>query len=109
LRTYLMAKLNVEEIESRLWLMYRERLKADGRTTEKQIESYVTSDEEMHKARIDLIEAEVKKNRTSGIVDAIKARKESLISLGAHVRSELQGDPELRAQHREYRLGKQNQ
>ena len=46
------------------------------------------------------IDAEVERMRTHGIVEAIRGKKDALISLGAHVRAEMGDSPRIRGEHR---------
>lgn len=105
LRSYLLAKAEVKELEARLSLEYRETLE---KPTERAIETSVDADSRMVEARLRLIEAEVAKVRTDGVLEAIRAKRDALVSLGAHIRAELQGDPSLRTQARGYREMHQN-
>jgi hypothetical protein len=103
-RKCMLAKLDLDETDARLTLMHRERMLAVGdKATEKIVDSAVTSDPAMHAARAAFIEAEYEKNKLNGTVDAIRTKKDMLVSLGAHIRAELQGDPALRAQARGHR------
>jgi len=96
LRLYLVAKAESEHLWARVWLETREALLTDGKATEKLIESKATCNPEWQKAHLALVELEAEKARVRGVVDAIAAKKEMLISLGAHIRSEMEGDPMLR-------------
>jgi len=103
-RTFLMAKLDADECEARLRIVHREMLLATGaKVTESQVDSAVTQDGATRDARIRLIEAEAAKQRLGGIVDAIRTKRDMLISLGAHMRAELQGDPVLRRERADRR------
>ena len=48
-------------------------------------------------AKEDLVEAESEKQKLRGKVEVVSAKKEMLISLGAHIRVEM-SDPMIRAQ-----------
>ena len=98
-RTYQLAKLDAEETEAKLRIIHREMLlAAGGKTTESQVDSAVTVDGATRDSRVKLIEADVAMKRVGGIVDAIRTKRDMVISLGAHMRAELQGDPVLRHQ-----------
>ena len=86
-----------------MWLETRESLLADGKATEKLIEAKAMCNPEWQKAHIALVEIEAEKTRVRGICDSIAAKKEMLISLGAHIRSEMEGDPMLRRDHNNQR------
>lgn len=101
LRTYLRTKLDFEQTEARLRLETRERLLADAKKpTESQVDATVLGLPEMVQARLLLVEAEVAKVRAAGVCEAVRAKKDMLVSLGAHVRAEMNGDPMIREQHR---------
>lgn len=101
LKRFLVAKAESEHLWARLWLEAREALLTDGKATEKLIEAKVNVTPEWQKAHINLVELEAEKTHIRGIVDAIEAKKEMLISLGAHIRSEMEGDPMVRRDHRQ--------
>jgi hypothetical protein len=69
----------------------RYRKEAKDRPTEKYLESCVNRDNGFLAARSALDGATVTKVRISGVVDAICAKREMLVSLGASLRAELQG------------------
>lgn len=96
LRLYLVAKAESEHLWARVWLETREALLTDGKATEKLIENKAMCNPEWQKAHLGLVELEAEKARVRGICDAIGAKKEMLISLGAHLRAEMDGDPMVR-------------
>jgi hypothetical protein len=104
-RAFLLAKLNLEETEAKLTIVHREALIAEnGKTTESQVAAAVTVDPKLHAARVMLIEAEVAKGRIGGFAEAVKAKRDMLISLGAQLRAEMQGDPSIRQTHANARM-----
>ncbi len=101
LREFLMAKADLEILKAQLMPLVRQALLDKGaKVTESIIESAVDGDAQVVEARDRLVNAEVEKARLYGTLDAIRSKKEMLISLGAHLRAELEGDPSLRDQHR---------
>lgn len=64
------------------------------------IESYATTHPEVLAAREAEIVAEVEKVKLQGIVDAVRAKKDMLIQVGARQRTEMESDPSLREQAR---------
>lgn len=48
-------------------------------------------------------EAEVEKVRLHGVLEAIRAKRDMIISIGAHVRAEMGGDPVVRSRVSGYR------
>ena len=106
LKRYLVGKAQSEHLWARLWLETREKLlTTDGKATEKMIENATMANPEWQKAHLALVEVEAEKSSIRGTVDAIAAKKEMLISLGAHVRAEMDGDPMVRREHRDAHRG----
>jgi hypothetical protein len=103
LRRFLVAKAESEHLWARIWMETRETLLIDGKATEKLIESKATCNPEWQKAHLALVELEAEKARVRGVVEAIEAKKEMLISLGAHLRAEMEGDPMVRRDVRNQR------
>lgn len=103
-RAYLAAKRAVEKTEARLTLKYghssEAHLKPEGwkKPNDAIVDALVQEDEEMEVAAQLLIEAEAERARLIGVVEAVRAKREMIVSLGAHLRIELQGDPILREQ-----------
>ena len=101
LRGFLTGKINLDRTEARCRIEERERLgAAGGKVTESMVESAVEAAPEMEKAREALMEAEVEKVRLYGVLDAIRAKRDMLISLGAQHRAEMAGDPSIRERDR---------
>lgn len=97
------AELVFERTEAKLFIGWREQLamEAGAKVTESTVKERVHDDPRYADARMKMIEAEVALKRVRGVVDAIGAKKEMLISLGAHVRKEMDGSPAVRQQHRD--------
>lgn len=89
----LTAKRKVEECEAELRREYR--ASADVKVTESYLDSCVALDPRYKILRESVDRAEVNKSRANGVVDAIRAKKEMLISLGAHIRAEMNGQPSI--------------
>jgi len=101
----MIAKLAVDQTEARLQIAVRQALlNTSQKITEALVEASVTTHEDMTTAREEQIQADVEKSRLHGVLDAIRTKRDMLVSLGAHVRSELQGDPSLRVQAQNVRL-----
>lgn len=101
LRNHLKSKLNVERTEARLRIECREMLATEGKVTESMVEAAVIKHPDMEIARLEAIEAEVEKVRLGGAAEAVRAKKDMLVSLGATMRAEMEGDPSLRKQHQD--------
>lgn len=107
-RRMLETKLGLERISSRLHLECREKLLADAASksgeakikapTVSDIEAAVSACPEMHAAQDAALTAEAEKVYIAGVVDAVRTKRDMIISLGAHIRAEMQGDPTLREQ-----------
>lgn len=63
---------------------------------EDKIDAVVFADPDYRRRREAGIEAQRRKADALGMLDAIRAKKDMLISLGAHIRIELERDPSLR-------------
>lgn len=100
-RAFLMAKIDLDVIKAKLGPLTRRAI-ADkgGKATEDLIKNMVESHADVIDAREQLAVTEVEKSRLYGCLDAIRSKKEMLISLGAHMRAEMEGDPSLRQQAR---------
>jgi hypothetical protein len=95
---FMEADLALDRTEARLSIEWREGMTADNaKVTEGTVKERVRCDQKYVDARMAVIEAEVELARVKGVVQAILAKKEMLISLGAHVRAEL-NDPKIRQQ-----------
>lgn len=104
-RNHLVTKMNRERTVARLQIETRAAFEVAGKkATEALVDATVTMSDEYGVARMAEIEAEVEKAKLSGVVDAIRAKRDMLISLGAHVRAEMQGDPSLREMSRGRKL-----
>jgi hypothetical protein len=102
-RDYLMTKLNVETTRARAHLRLRAEAELGNRKmTVADLDALVSTDQDYIAAAIDLIEADVARQKLRGIVDAVTAKKDMLQSLGAKLRAEMQGDPIVRNDQRKY-------
>jgi hypothetical protein len=102
-RGFLTAKIGRERIEARLHIEIRETLAAKGDKkgpTIADIEAGVSTHPEMIAARDAEIMAEVEKVRLAGVIDAVRAKRDMLVQLGARARIELENDPVIREQAR---------
>jgi hypothetical protein len=94
-----MAKLEMEETQARAYLLVKET--TTTRMSIPEIEALVATDQLVRDARIRNIEADAKKVKMKGRVQAVLSRREMLVSLGAHVRKEMDGDPMIRAAYQQ--------
>lgn len=98
-RAWNLAKLELERLSAQLSLEIRDALQgqAKGRVTLGEIEQVLHASEPYQVARRAEIEAEAEKVRLYGVVDAVRAKREMLVSLGAQQRAEMANDPMVRA------------
>jgi len=103
-RAFLISKIEVERCGARLHLEVRTRLmgvavpegaKSKGPTVA-DIEAAVESEPELQAARMRALDAEVDKVRLQGVLDAVRAKRDMLVQLGARARIEMEADPVIR-------------
>jgi hypothetical protein len=105
LRAHLTSKIEVDRAYATAQIIERERLAMEGgKPTEARVAAAVELNKDYNEARVRAVEAEVERARLRGVVMAISAKREMLVSLGAHVRKEMESDPVLREQVRANRL-----
>lgn len=99
LRAFLFAKLDVDTMKGQLQPIVRQAIAdAGGKPTEAMVEAAILANEGLIDLKEKLIEAEVTKNEIFGALDAVRSKKEMLISLGAQLRAEMGSDPLIRDQ-----------
>lgn len=93
---YLTKKAAFEVKEAELASAIRAKLDLTGKkATEATIEEGVHTHPEWLVSRTELLKAEGNKLRVNGIVSAVEAKREMLVSLGAHIRMEMQAFPSV--------------
>jgi len=108
LLTHLRTKSELERVEAQLNIELRETVAAEGKkVTVDMLEAMVRVHPTYQAAKLTAIEAEVAKARHAGFVDSLHSKREMLISMGAHIRKEMEGDPVLREQIRGTRLARE--
>jgi hypothetical protein len=97
-RRWLEAKIACDAGEGQAAFEWRNQLELDskGRVTAAEVESRVRVDTEVLRLRRAEAEAEADKVRLYGVLDAIRSKRDMLISLGAHIRQEMENDPMVR-------------
>jgi hypothetical protein len=106
---YQLAKIERERTRARLWTSYHASLLDNKeRPTEARVESLIEQNEEMFQARLRELTAERTKNEAAAYAEAMRTKRDMLVSLGANYRAEMQGDPSLRALAQNQRLGREN-
>lgn len=104
-RAYQLSKIDLSRTESALRIEVRESLMAGGaKVTESMIEAAVVGDDRFHDCRLREVEAEVEKIRLYGVIDAVRTKRDMLISIGAQVRAEMESDPSIRERSRGRKL-----
>jgi hypothetical protein len=89
-RVYLLDKMERGSIWARIRLETRETLTMQGeRVTEARLDTEAEINEEYCDAKRKEIMSEVEMVKLYGILEAIKTKREMLISLGAHIRQEM--------------------
>lgn len=84
-----LLKAELEREEARLSMLWREMLIAQGeKPTKDFVDNKVRVDPSYTKARVAWIEADAYRIRVQGVVDALHAKHDMLISVGANIRKE---------------------
>lgn len=100
-RAMAQAEAKLERLEAEAFLLHKttsEKLDAAEakKYTVDRINALVRTDAAVCAAGDVLIEAQANKAWIAGVVDAIRAKREMLVSLGAHLRAEMEMDPAIR-------------
>jgi len=108
---FLQAEMVMERTTAQLTMEHRERLLMEAQAvagiegkkgvparavTVDQVKSAVESDSRWETVKLGYIACEVEKVRSRGTVDALQAKKDALVSLGAMIRAEMSADPTIR-------------
>ena len=100
-KTYLEAKILRDNVRGAKWFIVKNDLLATrGKCSNPDVEAALDTDEDMNEALASLVEAEYERERLKGVLEAVRAKKDMLISMGAMIRAEMQGDPVIRDQSR---------
>jgi hypothetical protein len=110
MRAHLVAEIDRNRLCAQLRIECRERILLTlPKATESMVESAVEMDQRNFDAKMRAIEAEVDEKRLRGVLDAVRTKRDMLISLGAHVRIEMEHDPVIREEVRGRRLVREGQ
>jgi hypothetical protein len=101
-KDFLSAKVEADILERELYPVIRAQLEQAGKVTEKMVDAALAQSEAWTEAQRLKASTEAEKLRLYGVLDSVRAKKDMIISLGAHLRSEMEGDPVLREQSREF-------
>lgn len=103
LKRFLTLKVDLDIQRARLEPILRDIIiKGGGKPTVDSVKAQIEQHEDIMKLRYDLVDAEVEKNEVYGSLDAVRSKKEMLVSLGAHLRAEMGGDPSIRDQQQHF-------
>lgn len=93
-----LAELDKRATEGALYETFRTELEVvhGKKPSEKMVEHAVRSSDAYGEAYQGLLTARRRKTRLRGLIDAMHAKRDMLISLGAQLRAEMQGDPTIR-------------
>jgi hypothetical protein len=99
-KRYLQAKTSLESLVANLSMLCRDQLtaQAKGRVTVAEVEQLLLTTDQYQQAKQIEIDAECEKVRLYGVLDALRTKKDMLVSLGAHIRAEMGNDPSIRKQ-----------
>lgn len=102
LRGQLHAKIARERLYAQLYFDKRKELADSGvsRVTESMTENAIEIDPRFIAVRDEEADALAESTRLRGVVEAVRTKKDMLVSLGAQLRAEMEGDPSIRSQHR---------
>jgi len=100
-RALRLAELDLEVVESAARFRIRDGLEAEKKkATVDDLGAMVAADQARQDAVRRVIEATALKERAADMVRAIEAKKDMLVSLGADIRAEKEGDPSIRDRRR---------
>ena len=89
-KTHAISKLERETVRSSLRITLREELETEGgRVTESMVTSAVDVSPKWIGAKRFEIDAETEMVKLNGVLEALKTKREMLISIGAHARAEM--------------------
>ena len=90
------AKAELERVEASLYKKHRALLElASGKITESMVNAEVVNSAQYHGARESLIEASEAVKHCKSVTEAVKSKRDMLISLGAQMRAERSGIPQI--------------
>lgn len=88
-QNYLLKKLEVSTIRAKVYLVQREKAKEKGRATEAEIAAMVEVDPEVQAANFELIKAEIDRQKSLNVVEAVRSKRDMLQGLGASIRAQI--------------------
>ena len=95
-RRYLRAKILRDQTKAAAYIEHRDLLMAShGKATVRDIDSSISGDMKVQEVEADVVEAEYEREKLKGTMEAVRAKRDMLITLGAHLRVEMQGNPKI--------------
>ncbi len=99
-REYLRSKLLLTRARALAYAEARALLVAQyGKATQKDIDASVASHDRVQEAEAAMVEAEFNRECLKGNVEAVRSKRDMLITVGAHIRAEMSGSPRINTQH----------
>lgn len=93
LKAYKLAYITRKRTEARVYMEARAAARESGeKITDPGLEAKVALSEEAFQARLAEATAEAEEVNLKSVFTAVQAKKEMLISMGAHIRKEMDGD-----------------
>lgn len=98
IRAHHEAKNAEEEVRAGLWEQAKMRAEAGSKTkpTQKDISSIIDRQDAMKEAKAQVILTEFRKECVKGWLDAVRAKREMLVTIGANMREEMRHDLKVR-------------
>lgn len=97
MKTLLLAEAAEDRMWAKMYILHREESRDEkAKITETEIKSLIESSKEWQRVHDAVIDAKIEKQRLHGVLDALSAKRDALISIGAKMRAELAGQPHLR-------------
>ncbi len=93
-----LAKLAKETTAADLDVQAREALAGDKKPTEAMISAWVTRHPAMQEAEKNLISATFEMDRVRAVWEALRAKRDMLVGLGAQQRAEMQHEPSIKVE-----------
>lgn len=90
------AEFHEKKTEARLYLKYKEPEEGKKPPTEKTVDSAVTLDGDYQEAHQQTLELTAERDYLKGVLKTLSLKAEMLVSMGATMRQEIQGDLRMR-------------
>lgn len=81
---------------------------AGTKVTEATLDAEVEVDDLVEKAEVGVIASTAEREHLRGILEALRTKREMLVSVGAHMRAEMQGDPVTRERAQLHRAARED-